>query len=107
MEREQLLSISARSKRQAMEWGLVLASQGIEAVIDNSGEGWGLLVEWKDFDRAQANLETIPPGEPGLAMAATHAGNRPVLSLGQCWDGSRPSWLFIIGARCAFLASRA
>jgi hypothetical protein len=57
MEREQLLRISARSKRQAMEWGLVLASQGIEAVIDNSGEGWGLLVEWKDFDRAQASLK--------------------------------------------------
>jgi membrane associated rhomboid family serine protease len=39
-----------------MEWGLVLASQGIEAVIDNSAEGWVLLVEWKDFDRAQATL---------------------------------------------------
>jgi hypothetical protein len=55
MERA-LLSISARSKRQAMEWGLVLASQGIEAVIDRSGEGWVLLVAWRDFDRAQAAL---------------------------------------------------
>jgi rhomboid protease GluP len=51
-----LLSISARSKRQAMEWGLVLASQGIEAVIDNSPEGWKLRVESRDFDRAQASL---------------------------------------------------
>jgi rhomboid protease GluP len=51
-----LLSISARSKRQAMEWGLVLASQGIEAVIDNSDEGWKLRVESRDFDRAQASL---------------------------------------------------
>jgi membrane associated rhomboid family serine protease len=42
MERA-LLSISARSKRRAME-----------AVIDNSHEGWVLLVEWRDFDRAQA-----------------------------------------------------
>jgi len=56
MERE-FLSISARSKRQAMEWGLVLASEGIEAVIDNSDEGWKLLVAWKDYDRARASLK--------------------------------------------------
>jgi rhomboid protease GluP len=49
-----LLNISARSKRQAMEWGLVLASQGIEAVIDHSDAGWALRVNWRDFDRAQA-----------------------------------------------------
>jgi membrane associated rhomboid family serine protease len=51
-----LLKISARSKRRAMEWGLVLASQGIEAVIDKSDDGWFLLVEPKVFDRAQATL---------------------------------------------------
>jgi rhomboid protease GluP len=51
-----LLSISARSKRQAMEWGLVLASQGIEAVVNNTEQGWKLLVESRDFDRAQASL---------------------------------------------------
>jgi rhomboid protease GluP len=56
MEPSQPLRISARSKRQAMEWGLVLASQGIEAVINNSPEGWHLQVEWKNFDRAQASL---------------------------------------------------
>jgi len=52
-----LLRISTRSKRQAMEWGLVLASQGIEAVIDQSAEGWALLVEWRDYDRARAALK--------------------------------------------------
>jgi len=51
-----LLSIPARSRRRAMEWGLVLASQGIEAVIDNTAEGWVLLVEPKDYDRAQGVL---------------------------------------------------
>jgi rhomboid protease GluP len=51
-----LLKISTRTKRRAMDWGLVLASQGIEAVIDKSDDTWALLVEPKDFDRAQAIL---------------------------------------------------
>jgi rhomboid protease GluP len=50
------LRISTRSKKRAMEWGLVLASQGIEAIINNSDEGWFLLVPARDFDRAQATL---------------------------------------------------
>jgi rhomboid protease GluP len=51
-----LLRIPARSRRQAMEWGLVLASQGMEAVGDKSEEGWAVLVEPQDFDRALAHL---------------------------------------------------
>ena len=51
-----LLSIPARSRRQAMDWGLVLASQGIEAVINKSEEGWVLLVVPKDYERAQDAL---------------------------------------------------
>jgi membrane associated rhomboid family serine protease len=39
-----------------MDWGLVLASQGIEAIINHSDQGWVLLVDPKDFDRAQAVL---------------------------------------------------
>jgi rhomboid protease GluP len=49
-------SIPARSRRQAMEWGLVLASQGVEATVDKSEEGWSLLVEPRDYERALANL---------------------------------------------------
>jgi rhomboid protease GluP len=54
---EALASIRARSRRQAMDWGLVLASQGMEAFIDKSDEGWALLVEPQDFERAQATLK--------------------------------------------------
>lgn len=37
--------LQARSQRQALDWSLVLASQGIEHVIDHSEPlGWGLLV---------------------------------------------------------------
>jgi membrane associated rhomboid family serine protease len=52
-----LLRIAARSRRQAMEWGLVLASQGMEAVVDQTEEGWALAVEPRDYERALANLK--------------------------------------------------
>lgn len=41
------VAIPARSRRQAMDWSLALASQGIEVVIDHQPEGlgWVLLVE--------------------------------------------------------------
>ncbi len=37
-----------------MDWGLVLASQGIEAIINHSDTGWELIVDGRDFDRARA-----------------------------------------------------
>src|SRR5262245_28789 len=45
--------IPARSKQQAMDWSLVLASQGIEHVLDHAEEtGWALIVA--EVDRASA-----------------------------------------------------
>ena len=35
-----------------MEWGLVLASQGIDTVINKSDQGWSLQVAWQDYERA-------------------------------------------------------
>jgi len=48
--------IPARSRRQVMDWGLVLASQEIEAIIERTEDGWGLVVEERDYERAQAAL---------------------------------------------------
>jgi rhomboid protease GluP len=50
--------IPARSRREAMDWSLVLLSQGIEPVIDfDEGEaGWGLLVPGPEHNAA---LEAI------------------------------------------------
>ncbi len=50
----QTARIPARSRRQVMDWSLVLASQGIEAAIQSpqSGEGWGLLIQARDYDAA-------------------------------------------------------
>jgi rhomboid protease GluP len=50
--------IATESKRQALDWSLVLVSQGIESVIDRDEEsGWGLAVEENELARARQILE--------------------------------------------------
>ena len=49
-------AIAARSKRQAMDWSLVLASQDIAATINHTENGWELLVDRPDYERARATL---------------------------------------------------
>lgn len=53
-----LTRITVRSQRQAMDWSLVLVSQGIESTLDRSGsgDGWGLLVNTKDYSTALKTL---------------------------------------------------
>jgi len=50
------LVVRARHRRQAMDWSLVLLSQGIESVVAQSESGWTLLVEPQDHARALAAL---------------------------------------------------
>jgi rhomboid protease GluP len=47
-------AIPVRSRRQAMDWSLVLVSQGIETTIEGAGDGGGfrLLVPAKDYTPA-------------------------------------------------------
>lgn len=47
-------TIPVRTERQAMDWSLVLVSQGIEATIERTAEGdeWHLLVNAPDYSRA-------------------------------------------------------
>ena len=51
--------IAARSRQQAMDWSLVLISQGIEAEIQPPTEnaGWALLVAGEDYERSLAILQ--------------------------------------------------
>ncbi len=53
-----LAIIPARSKQEAMDWSLVLASQEIEAVIEfvPEGEGWLLLVPPEVYERSLATI---------------------------------------------------
>jgi rhomboid protease GluP len=50
------IAIPARHRRQAMDWSLVLLSQNIESVVEQSESGWTLLVEPQDHARALATL---------------------------------------------------
>lgn len=52
-------AIPAASERQALDWSLVLVSQGIETVIEREAEAgpWRLVVEPPDYDRALRVLE--------------------------------------------------
>src|ERR1700677_3054846 len=59
--------IPTRSKRQAMDWSLVLVSQGIETVIDGSPEGgWGLLIPAQDSEKAFKTLRQYRLENPEL-----------------------------------------
>jgi membrane associated rhomboid family serine protease len=50
--------IPAHSRRQAMDWSLVLISQGVETTIDFAEEsGWGLIVSGEEHERALAVLQ--------------------------------------------------
>ena len=49
--------IAARSRRHAMDWSLVLASQGIEHVIEHTdAAGWFLMVPTRDFERSTSAI---------------------------------------------------
>jgi membrane associated rhomboid family serine protease len=51
-------SIPARSRQQALEWSLVLVSQGIETTIEQAEDGsdWRLIVNGSDSQRALQTL---------------------------------------------------
>jgi rhomboid protease GluP len=49
--------IPARSRRQAMDWSLVLISQGIEATVDHTEGAWGLIVSEQENERAISILK--------------------------------------------------
>ncbi len=50
----QIATIHVRSHRQAMDWSLVLLSQGIEPTIERTEEngGWALMVPAQDYEKA-------------------------------------------------------
>jgi membrane associated rhomboid family serine protease len=49
--------IPARSRRQAMDWSLVLVSQGIETVLALNETGWELLVPVHEYEHAMAVIQ--------------------------------------------------
>jgi rhomboid protease GluP len=52
----QKMRIPARSRRQAMDWSLVLVSQDIETAIERNDTGWELLVPVAEYEQAIAAI---------------------------------------------------
>jgi rhomboid protease GluP len=49
--------IRARSRRQVMDWGLVLTSQGIDAAIVRENDTWCLALAPQDYERALKSID--------------------------------------------------
>ncbi len=80
--------LPARSRRQAMDWSLVLASQGIEVTIDHQpdGLGWVLIVAPAQAAAAQANIRQYQRENRGWAL------RRRLRDLGFRFHGGALAW---------------
>lgn len=85
--------IPVRSQRQAMDWSLVLVSQGIEAAIDrgDEGVGWGLVVARQDFARALKTLRQYRIENRGWPW------QQPVFRPGLLFDWGSLAWVLLTG----------
>jgi membrane associated rhomboid family serine protease len=84
--------ISARSRHQAMDWSLVLISQGIEATIEygEDGGGWGLRVAWQDYERGRRAIRQYQ------LENRRRPWRRDVFGAGILFDWASLAWVFLV-----------
>lgn len=94
--------IPARTRRQAMDWSLVLASQGIEHIIEETEDtGWTLLVSGADHEKALAQIHQYRLENRHWRWC------RPVFSPGLFFDWSCLVWVMLIALIYAGSETRA
>ncbi len=78
------VGIRAYSERQAMDWSLVLASQGIEVALDRGVEGqaWALLVSPADETRARAAIRQYRQENQGASWQHMVPGSNVLFHAG-------------------------
>jgi len=83
--------IPARTRRQAMDWSLVLASQGIEHTIEHLKEtGWALAVPPADHERARDHIRLY-------RLENRHwRWRRPIFQPGLFFDWRSTAWVFLV-----------
>ncbi|HEY5912973.1 MAG TPA: rhomboid family intramembrane serine protease [Verrucomicrobiae bacterium] len=88
-----LTRIPARSRRQAMDWSLVLASQQIETTIEYAPDasGWGLMVLPPDAERAVEAIRLY------RLENRRWGWRRQVLTAGLLFDWTSLLWVLLIG----------
>jgi rhomboid protease GluP len=84
--------IPARSRRQAMDWSLVLISQEIESTVDFSEEmGWGLILPATDHPSALEILEQY------RAENRHWPWRQKISSQGVLFDWASLGWVLLVG----------
>jgi rhomboid protease GluP len=83
--------IPARTRRQAMDWSLVLTSQGIEHTIEQQQEtGWALAVSPADHERALDHIRLY-------RLENRHwRWRRPIFQPGLFFDWRSTAWVFLV-----------
>lgn len=83
--------IPARSRRHAMDWSLALASQGIEAIIENEPEtGWALVVSVQDYERAVATIRQY------RLENVRWLWRKPIFKTGLLFDWTSFAWVVLM-----------
>jgi rhomboid protease GluP len=82
--------ISARSRRQAMDWSLVLVSQGIESIIERNDTGWELLLPMGEYEHAVAILRQYQRENRHWSW------QRQVFKGGLVFDWASISWVMLL-----------
>lgn len=82
--------ISARSRRQAMDWSLVLLSQGIESIIERNETGWELSLPVDEYEHAIAILRQYQRENRHWSW------QRQVFKGGLVFDWASISWVILL-----------
>ncbi len=92
--------IPTRTRQRAMDWSLVLASQGFEAVIQNAPDtGWQLHVAAADGERARAAIEQY------RVENRRWRWRQPVFQGRALFDSASGLWVLLTAAFFGFNAS--
>jgi rhomboid protease GluP len=82
--------LRARTRRQAMDWSLVLASQGIEHGLEHTeATGWALVVAATEAERARAVIRQYQRENPRWPW------RRTVFQPDVLFDGASAAWVLL------------
>jgi membrane associated rhomboid family serine protease len=86
--------IAARSRLEAMDWSLVLISQGIESTIQphQEGTGWEIDISGSDYERAREAIRLYRKENRGWGL------RREILQPGLVFDWISLVWVGLVSA---------
>jgi rhomboid protease GluP len=91
LENQSFARIPARTRRQAMDWSLALASQGIEPVIEQTEDGtWMLLVPASAYNTAMATIRQY------RLENLRWPWRRPIFKNRTVFDWASVGWLLLV-----------